>query len=77
MIKLDKEPSLTFELVVAVRDSQGNDTGKRKSYSSDSAYKIWEFWAKNVGNIRTAGKKIKLPTEKEADKILSTLYNND
>jgi hypothetical protein len=75
MISLDKEPSKTFELVVAVRNSKGEDTGKRASYSSDSAYKIWEYWAKTVGNVRTYTKTTKLPTATEAQKILANMYN--
>jgi hypothetical protein len=71
------EPSKTFEIVVGVRDSQGKLTGKRKSYSSDSAYKIYEFWSKYVGNTRAKHKGNALPTESEAKKILKQLYGDN
>jgi len=69
--------SKTFEIVVAIRDSLGQDTGKRKSFASDSSYKIWEFYTRHVGNIKGKKKKSNLPDKKEAEIILKEIYNND
>jgi predicted Zn-dependent protease len=74
---MSDEASKTFEIVVAVRDSLGNDTGKRKNFASDSAYKIWEFYAKTVGNTHAKKrKKSILPDAVEAETILQTMYKN-
>lgn len=75
MLTVQPEISKTFEIVVAVRNSKGEDTGKRRSYTSDSAYKIWEFYSKTVGNIPSKKHQIaQLPTETEAKKILQEMY---
>lgn len=43
----------TFELVIVQRDTKGvpvlNESGtpKTKSFSTDSPYKLWEFWQRN------------------------------
>jgi len=73
------EEKFTFEIVVAVRDSLGQDTGKRKSYASDSAYKIWEFYAKTVGNTNSKKKKkiSNLPDADEAQSILKSIYKDE
>lgn len=73
MLNQDTELEKTFTITVDIRDSQGKSTGKRRTYSSDSAYKIWAFWMKNRSTIKHS-KKTKLPTEQEANKILQTIY---
>ena len=70
----------TFEISLIVYDSKGNPTSKRKTYSSDYASGISNFWYKNRGG--THHKKSKNDTHKsgattadDAKKILDGLYN--
>jgi hypothetical protein len=74
MIDLQKEPSKMFEIVTCVRNSLGEDTGTRRSFSTDSAYKLWEHWARYVNNTPTKKKTDRLPSAKEAENILASLY---
>jgi hypothetical protein len=62
-----------FEIVTCVRDSKGNDTGRKKYYASESPYKIWEFWVKNSGKPKRKKKSKKLPNAEEASKILDEI----
>jgi hypothetical protein len=55
MISQNSE-SKTFELLMCVRDMQGNRTDKKKSFESDSAYKVWEFYEKNDVRRRAKNK---------------------
>ena len=70
-----EKKNFDFEIVVAVLDSKGKPTGKRKSFASDSAYKIWEFYARHVGSIQHK-KKItnNNPNADEASKILKEIF---
>ena len=70
---MSEEPSKTFELVMCVRNSLGKDTGKRRSYASDSAYKIWEVWSKYVSSFTRKKKKLATPTADEAQSILKSI----
>lgn len=45
--KSENSYSPRFELVIQLRDSVGNITGKTKSFTSDSAEEIETFWLKN------------------------------
>ena len=71
----DSKNQKTFEIVLDVLNSQGKPSGKRQSYSSYSAYKIWAFYMKKRGGI---GKKKSggAVDGKEAEKILQTLYKD-
>ena len=69
------EPTKTFELVVCVRNSQGEPTGKRQSFASDSAYKISSFWHKYVHNTPRP-KSNKLPNAQQAEKLLKEIYKD-
>lgn len=74
--------SKTFEINLLVRDSNGNPTGRRKSFATDDSGKLWEFWMKHQGRPkrkpRSKKKRIEsakqLPKAQEADKILNELY---
>jgi hypothetical protein len=59
----------TFEITVVLRDIDGNPIGRR-TYSSDNPYKIWEFYQRNRGKPKKKKRGGKVPTAKEADKIL-------
>ena len=64
-----------FEIVVDVLDSRGKPTGKRKYFANDSAYKIWEFYARHVGSIQHKKKITKNnPNADEAAKILEEIF---
>lgn len=74
----EKEVSKTFEIVVCLRNAKGELTGRKKSFSSDSANKIWEFWAKHcAGTKHHKKKKGNLPDKKTAENILKTMYNDN
>ena len=55
MFKERKEESKMFELVMCVRDKDGNKTTRTKSVSTDSPQKLWEFY--NRMNPRVKKKK--------------------
>ena len=58
--------SKAFELVMCVRDSAGKRTNNTKSFSNDSAYKVWEFFEKS--DIKTRKSKgIKAASDKPED----------
>jgi len=64
------QPKYTYEIVVQIRDAQGNPTGKTKSFSSDYPDKISNFWHRMHGKPkRKRRKEGALPKGKEADKL--------
>ena len=73
-----EEYAPSFEIVLQVRDSKGNLTGKTKTFASDSAEKLAEFYSRNSTKPkrkrRTDGP---LPTAKEADKILKDVFQGE
>lgn len=48
-IKLEETQNAKFELVIQVRDRLGNPTGKTKSFTTDNAEQLDNFWERNVG----------------------------
>ena len=68
--------SKSFELVVHVRDAQGNITDKTKSFATDDPAKLSQFYHRNVG-VRKRKDKGALSNEKDAQKILNELYKED
>lgn len=62
-----------FEITILDRDSQGNviyngeGVPKVKSFSADTAYKLWEFWNRNGTHLR---RKVKAAKASEALSIL-------
>jgi len=78
MFNPQDEETKTFEIVLSVRDSQGRPTGKTKSYSTDSAKKLWQFFMNHQGKPKRRRKKNKGATSKqEADKILKDMYKDN
>ncbi len=68
----------TFELSLVVRDAKGNDTGKRKDFSTNSAYKLGEFFDKNQTRPKKKiSKKNQKVTAEEAGQSLQELYKDD
>lgn len=79
----NKKPSRRFELNLIVKNAQGQPTGVRRSIATDNAAQLWSFWMRHQGRPHRIGKSKKkkkkeaLPTAKEADQILQTLYSNN
>jgi hypothetical protein len=46
MIAQSKD-SQPFELVMCLRNAEGKKTDKKKSFTTDSSYKLWEFFEKS------------------------------
>jgi len=65
-----KEHNKTFELVLQVRDKTGKSIGQTKSYGSDDATKLHEFF---VRNSSTKSKKKKTKAAKSAKEITEGL----
>jgi hypothetical protein len=62
-----------YEITVQVRNSQGEITGRTKTFASDNPYQISKFYNK----YRPISKKKKggqLPNAEQAQKILNDLY---
>jgi len=67
-----------FEITIVQRNTKGelildrNGSPLTKTFSSDNAYKIWEFWQRNGkrSERRWKGRKTK---EKSAEKILAEI----
>ena len=57
------EHSQPFELVLITRDSHGNPTGK-KSYITDSPYKLSQFYDRNRGKPKKKTKVVDDKTKK-------------
>lgn len=76
-IKHRSSPSLEINLIV--RDSEGNPTGRRKSFRTNSPFKLWSFWARHQGRPKRKKNKPKkgekLPTDQEAQKIMKDMYS--
>ncbi len=72
---LDLSPfsnSKTYEIIVHIKDAQGNPTQKKKRYASDDVYKIWKFWMRHRGIKKR--KRSRIPTAQEAEKTLKEMY---
>lgn len=76
-----------FTVSVCIRDHLGRATGRMKEFSTDSPYKLWEFWERNRSRPKrkkkNKNKKAKpvvqggrLPTDKEAANILTNMYKD-
>lgn len=66
-----KNTNPSFELVISVRDINGNPTNKRKSYTTDDSVKLHSFWVRNTGSPKKKRKHKKAAsTNKEIDVAL-------
>ena len=59
MIGTNKDSEKSFELVVLVKDNQGNPTGKKKSITSDAGSDLDKFWWRYNGHNKLDKKKRK------------------
>ena len=57
MFKLSNDQDYDFELTLCVRDHTGNPTGQKKTYSTDSGYKLWSFLNRFQGRPKRRKKK--------------------
>ena len=48
-----------FTVCLLERNAKGIITGRKKEFSSDNAYKIWEFYNRNAGHSHIKGGKRK------------------
>lgn len=55
-IKLEDNNNPRFELVIQIRDSLGNPTGKTKSITTDKAEELDTFLQRNVGTVKNKNK---------------------
>ena len=68
----------SFEIDLVIKDAAGNPTKRRRSYVSDSAYKVWQFWMRNQGKPKRKRGKPNLPISAgEADQIVKNLYKEE
>ena len=74
-----------FELSVCIRDSKGIDTGRKKTFTTDSAYKLAEYWNNHIStfvvskkNDNHKKKKVAaiLPSDDEAQSILKLMFKD-
>ncbi len=72
-----KEDTKLFEIDLVIKDSQGNPTNKRRSFSSDDASRIWEFWMRYQGKPKKRRRKTKAATAKEAEKLLKEIFQQE
>ena len=56
-VSIEKEYSPKFEIVMRVRDLLGNPTGGSKSYASNKAEDIDEFWQRNCFRDKKSNEK--------------------
>lgn len=62
---MDTKGSKAFEVVVVTRNAEGKPTGT-KSFESDSAYKVAEFYERTTG-LKRKRKNVAKSNEKTAD----------
>ena len=66
-----------FELTVGLRNSKGQLTGQRKTYSSETGYGISCAWWKHVNSVpRKGNPKTQLPDGKAAEELLKEIYGD-
>lgn len=68
-----------FELVMCVRDSQGNLTDKKKSFSTDSPAKLSQFYFRMAGVRKKKPKKDlgALPSSKDVKTVMKDVYKEE
>ncbi len=72
-----KEEKATFEIVAAIRDSLGNPVpGKFKTYKTDSAYKLSQFYLRANPPRKNKVKRSELPVAGQAESILEEINNS-
>jgi len=52
-----KEDKKNFEIVIELKDKEGNPTGVKKYYQTDDSSKLHQFWTRNTGSIKKKKKR--------------------
>jgi len=52
MINFEEYVSKPFEISLVVRNALGQPTGRRRTYATDSPYKLWQFYMRHRGKPR-------------------------
>lgn len=68
-IDFEKHKSPKFELVIQLRDHNGNLTGKTKSFCTDDAAELERFWERNNGVGKEKKEKLEKKNKKNNDRI--------
>lgn len=63
-LKLEDKHTRRFEIEIVVRDLMGRPTGKTKTYSSDNADEIDDFWQRNCYKEKKTDSNAKKPNRK-------------
>lgn len=53
----NKKSNNSFEIVLDVKDKEGNPTGIKKTFSTDDSFKLHQFWIRNSGTNKKKKKK--------------------
>ncbi len=58
----EEKQDYQFELVIQVRDAQGNPTGKTKSFLTNKADELETYYNRNSGRLKKKKKKVEAAT---------------
>lgn len=73
----DQKQEHQFELVIQVRDAQGNPTGKTKSFVTNRAEELESYYNRNSGRLKKKKKKVEpAATDKEITEGLKEVENH-
>lgn len=61
----DQKQDYQFELVIQVRDAQGNPTGKTKSFLTNKAEELESYYNRNSGRLKKKKKKVEAATSEK------------
>ena len=74
---------MSFEIVIIVRDRNGDPVldpygnPKKKLYSEETAYKLWETWNKNSVNVKKSKKRKETKAATKPEEINRALKSID
>ena len=71
---LQQPETKSFEIVLAIRDTQGNPTNRKKRFASDDPTKICEFYERNSGKEKKKRRTSEATSDQDANKILTKMY---
>ena len=73
----EEKQEYQFELVIQVRDAQGNPTGKTKSFLTNKAEELETYYNRNSGRLKKKKKKVEAATsEKQITEGLKEVENH-
>ena len=73
----EEKQEYQFELVIQVRDAQGNPTGKTKSFLTNKAEELESYYNRNSGRLKKKKKKIEAATtDKQITEGLKEVENH-